>query len=560
MQQIKFIGHVCLFVIFSGLSGLLIIQMTRFDRIKKHQLKLPYRLFDGDAEVIELEETVRRLDESFASLWTKSDLKPTEPVNSLRLARRLAIGLIGSVPSLEEIRQLQSQPESEKVTWYLNHLLADRRSSQYLAERLARGLVGVEDGPFIVFRRRKFVDWLSDQIYLNRPYDELVRNILTAEGLWTDQPAVNFFTRTIIPDSESPHPDPVQLAGRTSRAFLGMRIDCLQCHDDFLGNVYLGSEERPVSGQQRDFHALAAFFEETENSLRGIRNNPQAAAYQTQLLDREAEEVILASVPFLPELDLLTDSHARKRLAFWVTHPQNRPFARAIVNRLWALLLGRALIEPVDDIPIAGPFPEPLEVLVDDFVESGFDLHRLIRVIAHSQVFALESKSADTVTDLHEKHWAIFPITRLRPEQMAGGTLQATRLTTIDATSNILTRLIKFGQQNDFITRFGDPGEDEFLDRGETVTQRLLLMNGDLISENIENTLNAPAKLRQLTTDDKKAIEVIYLATLTRQPSTEEIALFEDLLDRDEGKRITSQAFMDLYWAILNSAEFRWNH
>lgn len=553
----KHLSNFGIFAALSGIFSLLIIQFTLPNRSKLDR-SITCSAVPGDA--LELADMVARLDESFEVHWRDRDLQPVESVGSLQLARRLALGLTGSVPSLEEIRQIENRPEGEQLDWYLDHILADRRTSQYLAERLARSLIGVEDGPFIVFRRRKFVEWLSEQIYMNRRYDDLVKSMLTAEGLWTDHPAVNFFTRTIVPDSDSSHPDPVQLAGRTSRALLGMRIDCLQCHDDFMGSIYLGSSDHPVGGRQRDFHGLAAFFAETENSLLGIRNNLNAASYQTQLLGTEAEELIHPAVPFLPQLDPSTFDNSRHRLALWMTHPQNRPFARAIVNRVWALLLGRPLIEPIDDIPLSGPFPSPLETLVDDFIASGYDLQRLIRVIAKSRVFALESSSLQTISKQHENNWAIFPVTRLRPEQMAGASLQATRLTTIDATSHIVTRLIKFGQQNDFITRFGDLGEDEFLDRGETVTQRLLLMNGDMIRENIDNTLNVPSKMRNLTSDDQKAIEVVFLATLTRRPTSEEVDFFQISLNRDSKNRITSQAFIDLYWAILNSAEFRWNH
>ena len=498
------------------------------------------------------------VDAAFQNQWDAVGLENTSQADNLTIARRLAIGLAGTIPSVEEIRKFEEQPEDAQIHWWVSRLLEDPRTSDHLAERFARALVGVENGPFLIFRRRRFVSWLADQIQANRKYDKIVKQILTEEGIWTDKPSVNFFTRTILQDEDETRPDPVLLAARTSRAFLGMRIDCLQCHDDFLGTINLGSLDELSGGTQRDFHALAAFFSEMENSLLGIRDAKSKGPYQYKLLDHEKEEVIQPQVPFNANLDG-AEENLRRRLANWITHTDNRPFARATVNRVWAIMNGRGLIQPVDDIPLEGPFPEAIEVLVDDFVENDFDLHRLIRVIASTKAFGLQSTANFEVTDDHEKNWAVYPTIRMRPDQVAGAIAQSTKLTTIDSTSHIITQLTKFGEQNDFVKRFGDPGEEEFQDRGETVTQRLLMLNGKMVAERLKNPLNTPVYINGLSPNTEKAIETVYLSTLTRRPNETETKHFGGQISKLH-KREKSQAMIDLYWTLINSAEFRWNH
>lgn len=500
--------------------------------------------------------TASEVDLAFKQMWDRAKVTPAEPADNLTIARRLALGLAGTIPSLEEIRALEEIKPEDQVYWWVTRLLQDQRSSDHLAERYTRALVGVEEGPFLVFRRRRFAQWISEQLQVNRPYDWIVRDILTNEGIWTDEPAVNFYTRTISEETEQP--DPILLAARTSRAFLGLRIDCLQCHDDFLGTLDLGDQDNRRGGLQTDFHALAAFYGQTKNSVLGIRDNNQSEPYQYQLLGEDSESKIEPKFPFHSELDNENDN-LRKRLAGWVTHPDNRPFARSAVNRVWAIMTGRPLVTPVDHIPLTGPFPEALEVLVDDFIENKFNLRRLIHVISQTQAFQLSSVHPDEISYAHEDQWAVFPMVRLRPDQAAGSIAQSTQFATIDNTAHIITRLTSFGQINEFITRFGDPGEDEFEDRGETVTQRLLMLNGNMVSERLRTELNSCSLLAGLSPDHDTTLDIVYLATLTRRPTEEEKVHFKQTL-QDKYGNDRKREVLDIYWSLLNSAEFRWNH
>lgn len=536
-------------------AGLMLIVSTllRRDRTARASLvSAPPPPVDAD-----FKRTLTSLNAEFAAHCRDRQLSVAPRAADLTIARRLALALVGTVPSLEEIRALEAIPAADRLDWWLAHLLADRRFADYWAERLARVYVGSEQGNILLFRRHRLSLWLGENLAKNTPYDELVRSLLADEGIWTGTPATNFVTATVTPGSSN-QPDPVRLAGRTARAFLGMRIDCLQCHDDKLGNVDLGSPDSPHSGTQVDFHELAAFFGPTKVQASGVADT--VAHYETKLLGDTKETVIRPQVPFSPEL---YDGHGKRRgqLARWVTHPGNKPFARATVNRVWALLAGRPLVEPIDDIPLAGPFPPGLELLAADFAAQGYDLHRLIRLIAASDPFQRDSQADFELTADHEDAWAVFPLSRLRPEQMAASLIQSSSLKTIDGQAHVLMRIAKYGQTQEFVRRYGDLGEDEFTERGSTIPQRLLLMNGNLVTERTRPNplISATTRIAVLTGDVDTQVTAAFLITLTRRPTSQELAHFANRL-RDREERNRQQAVEDLSWALINSSEFCWNH
>jgi hypothetical protein len=487
--------------------------------------------------------TVDELDRLFRHDWSRKNLQPAYRAADLAVARRLALALTGTIPSLEEIRHFETQPPNQRVHSYLSRLLQDRRYADYFAERLARVYVGTEEGPFLVYRRRRFVSWLSDQLFNNRPYDQLVRELIADEGLWTDKPATNFITVTVEPGKG---PNPERLASRVARAFLGIRLDCAQCHD------------HPCQPwKQKDFQGLAAYFAQVQEGLTGTYDG--SGEFQVDKRKTRTAETIAPCVPFLPKL-ASEDGTRRRQLAEWVTNPSNQCFAQAIVNRVWALMLGRPLVEPVDDLPSAGEPPEALRLLARDFTEYGYDLRRLIRVIVATEVFQVDSAMEPQATEAHEHAWAVFPLTRLRPEQVVGGILQAASLETNDRSSHIVARFFRFVNEKEFVERYGDMGEDEFVSRGGTIPQRLLMMNGQIVHEKTEQgLLTAVQRIALLAPDDRTAVETSYLTVLTRRPTETEVAHFEARLGGATGKE-RSQRIADLFWTLINSTEFSWNH
>ncbi len=500
----------------------------------------------------EAAQTAARIDELLRADWTRANLIPAGRADDLTIARRLALGLMGTIPSLQEIRQLEAEPAEGRLDRWLTAILEDRRCHDYLAERLARAFVGVQEGPFVIYRRRRFLAWLSDKLQENRPYDEIVRELITESGLWTDHPATNFITVTIKPDQEK-GPDEGELAARVSRAFLGVRLDCAECHN------------HPFQPwKQADFQGLAAFFGNTKQRLTGIGDGD--GEYEVEDRVTGEKKTIAPCVPFQGDLVPATGTR-RERLAAWVTHRENRAFARAAGNRLWAELFGRPLIEPIDDIQSAGEPPPVLDILANDFVAHGYDLRQMIRVISMTESFRLDSRrdarsAGAEITPDHEAAWAAFPITRLRPEQVIGGVLQSGSLTTIDYESHILVRILRITGQNDFVKRYGDLGEEEFSPQGGTIPQRLLMMNGKQLQDRIgEGPLtNATSQIASLAPTDAKAVETAYLAVLTRRPTPAEKTHFETALTSQTDGRSRNQRLEDLYWCLLNSTEFSWNH
>jgi hypothetical protein len=488
---------------------------------------------------------VARVDAAFEQQWQSAQVKPTRPADDLLIARRLSLGLMGTVPSLEEIRQFEALPPEVRLPWWIDHILNDDRFSAYFAERLARAFVGTEQGPFIVFRRRRFVTWLEMQIAAHRPYDDLVRELIAGTGLWTDHPATNFISVTAQSDKGN-QPHPIRLAGRVTRAFLGLRLDCAECHNHPFADW-----------KQSDFQGFAAFFGQTHIGFKGVYDGPGKLEVEDKKTG--STKVVDPAVPFAKEL-LPLHGTRRQQLAAWVTHPQNPYFAKAICNRVWAIMTGRPLVEPVDNLEAHGSDVHPaLIVLADDFASHGFDLRRLIRVIASCRVFRLDSAADPEPGEADEIHWAVFPMTRLRPEQVAGSILQAASVTTQNAESHILIRLARFGQINEFVTRYGDSGEDEFDGRGGTIPQRLLLMNGKMVRERVAaEMMNAIGRIAWMAPEDPKAIETAYLAALSRRPTAEEAAHFQQTLAQSNQGR--QQHLEDLFWALVNSAEFSWNH
>jgi hypothetical protein len=520
---------------------------------------LPPRAANFDPAAVQTADfraTVDAVNAEFRAEWRgrwgtlTPELQPAIRADDRILARRLSLALMGAIPSLQEMRQLEKYEGPERVQWYLAGILEDERSADYLAERFARAFVGTEGGPFLVYRRRRFVTWLREELVRNRPFDEIVRHMIAAEGLWTDEPATNFLTASINPASEN-QPDPEKLVGRVARAFLGVRMDCAQCHDHFF-DVWT----------QQDFRGLAAFFGQTRSSLRGVREGDGEFTVENRKKERET---VSPRVPYQPEL-LPNEGPRRERLARWVTSPQNLHFARAATNRVWALLFGRPLVTPLDNITIGHGQHAVLDILARDFAARGYNLRRLIQTIVATEVFQLDSAAPGVPSEAEElaleRAWAAFPLTRLRPDQVAGSIVQAASLQTINHDSHIVVQLAKTLRERNFVKHYGDTGEDEFEDRGGTVPQRLIVMNGELVKDHTKPGLfTAAARIAFLSPDDRTAVQVAFLTVLSRHPTAEEATYFEKLLAAGSpNNQQRMERLEDLFWRLLNTTEFAWNH
>jgi hypothetical protein len=496
------------------------------------------------------------VDQLFEDTWREAGIVPAPLADELTVLRRASLALHGTVPSLEEIRAYEADERPDRLRLHVRAMLADSRFADYFSERLARPWVGVSRDPFLIYRRDRFTRWLANELRENRPYDEIARRVLSTDGLWTSEPAANFVTSAVANDDL----DENVLTARTVRGFLGQRIDCAQCHDHPFARW-----------KQSEFEGLAAFFGQSAVSFQGVVDQPQmfekTLEYRVELPgvedDVKHEKIIAPGVPFLPEC-LPTDGARRDRLAAWITDPKNERFSRAAVNRVWGLLFGRAYVEPVDDLPDPGDLSTVLlDRLGEGFRGSGYDLRWLIETIILSRPFRSSSALADVNEEAYntaDEAWAVFPVSRLRPEQVIGAMIQAGRLQTIDQNSNLLARTIRFFREQEFVGEYGDAGEAELDARSGTVSQALLRMNGKLTRELFEaGPFSAAGRLSSMTTNDEQLVELCFLVTLSRRPTSEERHHFVQTVEGTQSEE-RSRATEDLLWSLVNSAEFSWNH
>ncbi len=535
-------------------TGLLALVKTVADR-PSGDVSTPARL----AQRFQVDTTVAKTNAWFQAYWNQEQIVPAAPADQLTILRRLSLALHGTVPSLEELRQFQADTGDQKLQRWTQRVLADNRFATYFSDRLERALVGSDEGPFLAFRRDRFGTWLSEQLAANRPWDQIVVELVSAEGLPTGQPATNFITIAQLDDDV----DEQQLAGRTIRAFLGQRIDCAQCHDHFLDPRW----------KQSHFQGLAAFYAPVRFTPLGIDDNLEL---QFEVTDHESNtsRVIVPAVPFGTEW-LPTDGTSRQKLAAWLTDKRNERFDRAIVNRVWGQMFGRPFYSPVDDLPDPGDSTtEVLDLLADGFRQHGRELKWLIHAIAASRPFRLDSRIFNTgaenpaPTELpagelqhQEETWAVFPLIRLRPEQVIGAMLQSASIKTIDQNSHLFTRVRRLIGEQEFVQEYGDLGEEELSEQTGTIPQALLRMNGKLARELIQpGPLGATSAIASATVgDDALCLTSCFEVCLGRHPESEESeALLPWLTDTRGPQR--EQAVEDIFWALFNSPEFSWNH
>jgi hypothetical protein len=499
------------------------------------------------------------IDQLIETHWADAGIEPAAAAPELTVVRRAWLALAGTIPSLEEIRRFEGDPRPDRLDRAIAALLAERRSAEALARRLAPVLVGQEEGQFIVFRRDRFTSWLADQLHENRPWDGIVRDMVASRGLWTDTPAVNFITQA----AEDGRINVDKLAGRSCRVFLGQRIDCAQCHDHPF-----------AAWKQPQFEGLAACFAQSRLTGVGVEDDPgrvhtiDAMSPASLTAPMQGSRNVPPRVPFGKEWLPTAGTH-RENLAAWIVHAENRRFDRAIANRAWWLLFGRAWHEPIDDLPDppersadGSPAADLLDLLADDFRSHGRDLRRLLTVIASTRAFRLASThplldspaGCDRVADA----WAAFPLAPLLPEQVIGAMVATTSLQTIDQDSHLLTRTIRFFREIDFVREYGQIQDGNGRVRPATIPQALVRMNGKFAREMAAaNAVSATGRIAGMARDDDARLDIAFLVTLTRRPTAEERTALLPLLAATPQK---GQGLEDVTWTLFNCPEFCWNH
>jgi len=457
--------------------------------------------------------------------------------DDLTVLRRTWLALAGTIPSLEEIRRYEADTDPDRLDRWLAMLLADRRVAEHLAEILADVLTGTDGGPPFVFRRDRLTAWLADALHAGRPFDEVVRQMVTGTGLWTGSPAVNFVTQA----AANERVDENTLAGRVARTMLGLRLDCAQCHDHPF-----------APWTQGQFEGLAACFAEVRLSPLGVRDTAEADGPTRRVPPR---------APFATEV-FPPQGRARERLADWLTHPVNRRFERAVANRCWTIAFGKPWHDPIDDVPDPADAPRDddlLDALGGEFRAGGRDLLRTLGIICSTNTFRRPSTHPDLDDEsrarLPADAWTAFPLSQLSPRQMISAMVQAGSMRTIDPASPLLVRTVRFLRTIDFTREYGVAGPDA----GEpaTIPQALVRMNGRLTRELTKaDAVSGPGRIAGLAATDEARIEATFLACLTRRPTAVEREASRALLRDTPG----ADGVEDLAWALFNTAEFSWNH
>ena len=473
-------------------------------------------------------------------------IQPSPVTDDVAFLRRASLDLVGQIPSPDTVRAFLAEPSPSRVKRMkmIDKLIASpayvdrwtvkwgdllQSSRKYLGEK------GVY----------AFQQWLRDSIAVNKPYDKMVRELLTSRGSSYDDPAANYFrvTREAKPTME-----------KTTQVFLGVRMVCAQCHDHPF--------ERWTQSQ---YYQMAAFF-----SAVGLRAGYEVG--EEIVFDQRSEyemkhpkdghvvkpAFLVASIGSIPVPD---DQRRRDALAEWLTSKDNPFFAKAIANRVWSYFFGRGIIEPVDDIRASNPPSNPalLDALTKDVIDHNFDLQHLMRTIANSRVYQSSIATNEWNANDRDNFSHAIP-RRLAAEQLmdaveaaAGARPDFPEVPEDTAASQLVDPHI--GKEG-FLDVFGRPLRESSCEcerRSDfSLPQALNLVNGRTISDAVADPKGRIAKLVISGKNDAAMVEELYLSALGRPPSAAETERGVKYL----GLGAKAPRAQDLLWALLNSKAF----
>lgn len=503
-------------------------------------------------------EVQQQVDQVLAELWQREKIQPVDEAGDLQLLRRAYLDLAGRTPTVTEVRDYSRDSSPDRYPKLVERLLASPDHATQMAAVWRSFLIpeGVDLDAF--GGREAFEKWLSQRFEQNVPYDQIVRELLLAEGRLSQSGPLLFYSSLKL--------DADQLAARTSRVFLGMRLECAQCHD------------HPFEPwKQEDFWSYAAFFAqisrpkgmlETASTVMRVQDVERGEVMLPETEDVIEPRFLGQSAAAIDESDPENKSPRRQRLASWLTGAENPYFARATVNRVWSHMFGRGIVDPVDDFGVNNRpvSPELLDTLASQFIASKFDLKTLIRTIALSRAYRLSSSSSDEAgsdSDAEQrlKTFAQMNVKTLTAEQLFDCISVATLLNPQDA-SNSRYVLNRFGNsdRDEFLQQFASPStsRSEYL---AGIPQALMLMNGSMIAEATgEASSGLIQSLEAPFFTDRQRIDVLFMATLSRPAKSEELKLMEEFFPAGVSGDRRRAGLADLLWALVNSSEFTLNH
>ena len=495
------------------------------------------------------DDMVRQINELLVDLWRTNDVTPTFPAEDEELLRRVYLDLAGRTPSVSEVRAFMSDPAADRFENLVDRLLESPDHASHIAT-VWRSFLIPEGVDLTAFGGvEAFDQWLAERFASDASYADVVRSLLLADGRLSRSGPLLFYSAVKL--------DPDQLASRTARVFLGMRLECAQCHD------------HPFEPWAQDeFWGFAAFFARISRP----KGTLESVSTVMRVSDVDRGEVMLPDTEkviaprFLDGAKVLEGEGAparRQQLADWLASARNPYFARATANRIWGHLFGKGIVEPIDDFGTQHQpkSPELLDLLAGHFVGTDFSLRELFRTVVLSKAYRLSS-GAETFNEERAELFAQMNIKTLTAEQVYDCISVATLLDSGAAVDPMVFNVDRIGNSSRaaFIQQFRTPvGRNTEYQGG--IPQALTLMNGGLIegatglsSSGLLKSLEAP-----FFTNEQR-IEVLYLATLSRKPRPAERELLKGYISDDADGAELQEGLADILWALLNSAEFTLNH
>lgn len=500
-------------------------------------------------------EVVRKIDQLLAESWRKAELKPAPLASDSVFLRRVYLDLTGTIPTVSQVREFLRDQHPEKRARLIDRLLglpaktnsSTRTGNPRHAAHLARVwrtvlLPNINNNLRLRGQANFFEQWLRANFADNTPYNQMVHELLTTTGRTTGTgPGLYYQSLELKPE---------KLAASVSQVFLGVQIQCAQCHDHPFDHW-----------KQKDFWEFAAFFAQLQR--------PQGRnRFVGRVVDLAKGEVTLPDSKTVVSPRFLGGSPVsskngqtrRQQLARWLTAADNPYFARATVNRVWGMLFGYGLVDPVDDFAKRNPpsHPEILDLLARDFARNNFNLRRLFRILTRTNAYQLSSEvvaSRNTEPHLFQR----MAVKTLTAEQIYDCLKIATCTLDAPATQS------RFPQNNlarqTFLAKFEAPTQSptEFQ---SGIPQALTMMNGQLLASmtdvNQSDILQAVSESPFFSDEDR--VEILFLATLARRPTSSERSQFLDYVKTGGPAKDSRKALSDVLWALLNSTEFILNH
>ena len=516
--------------------------MARFETftVGSQVLVLPKGLkFDYPAE-----PDANYIDTLVAAKLKNLRIAPSGLCDDETFLRRASLDIVGLPPSVEEYQKFVTSTDPGKRAALVDELLTRKEFSEIWVNKWAE-LLQVKSSQQISYKAMfLYYNWLVEKLSKNMPMDQMVQELLGANGGTFKNPATNFYQGTT---------DTLALTENVAQVFMGMRVQCAQCHNHPFDRW-----------TQNDYYQFAAFFSQIGrktgedyretivfNSGGGEVNHPVGgAAMKPKFLGGEAPDV--------------AGKDRRVILAKWLASPRNPWFAASFANRVWAHFNGVGIVEPVDDFRVSNPAsnPELLEELGKRFTASNYDLKALVRDICNSRAYQRSTRRNDSNSS-DEKNFAHSLVRRIKAE-----TLLDTISTVTDTRDKFqglplgarAVQIADGGSSTYFLTTFGRATRETVcsceVKMEPTLSQALHLLNGDSVNAKIQQGGLVPKLITGKKFPEERIIE-LYVRCLSRKPTREELDKL--LTTMGEGSN-PAKAIDDIFWALLNSREFLFNH